>query len=242
MLSVGSHWVSKSRTRRGEVGGAHTTGRENGVYEQRRAEAASTGDHVLEKRVFVEEGKEEIFVCEVGFQKSTQQRVIRRDSRPLGRLSRIDVGINHLRNVERRLVQSTIGRHDGRELRRRRPVPLGIEAFAVDERRCVWVAGGPEEVGNVERATQAVVIASLGADRQLEQHVARVDVAHDVFDGDAGADAVQHLEHFCLGTAAKQLVELFVDAAMLLLRVELAPQRLAACLGRVCIVDALGAA
>lgn len=235
-------WLAKNRTRRSKATEAHTAGRENGVYEQRRAEAASTGDHVLEKGVLVEEGKEEVFVCEVGPEKITQQLVIGRDECPPRRLGRIDVGINHLRNVERRIVQSAIVDCAGREVRRRRPVPLGIEAFAIDERRRVLAAGGPEEVGNVEHAAQAVVITSLGADGQLEQQVARADVAHDVGDARAGADAVQDLGHFSLWTGAKQMVELVVHAANLLLRVVLAPQRLAACLGRIRSVDALGAA
>lgn len=234
-------WVSRGRTRRGKAREAHTAGRKNGIYEQRRAEAASTGNHVLEKGIFVEERKEEVFAHEVGFEKSTQQRVIRRDRRPLGRLSRINIGIDHLRNMERRIVHSTIVYHVGRELRRRRPVPLGVEALAVDQRRRVLVAG-PEEVGDIEHAAQAVVIASLGADRQLEQQIAGADVAHDVFDSYSGTDAAQDLGHFGFGAEAKQLVELFVDAALMLLRVELAPQRLAACLGWIRIVDALGAA
>lgn len=190
----------------------------------------------------MKEGKEEILVHEIGFEKSTQQLIISRDRRPLGRLSRINVGIDHLRSVEGRLVQSTIVGHVGRELGRRRPVPFGVEALAIDQRRRVSAAGGPEEVGDVEHVAQAVVIASLGADRQLEQQIARVDVAHDLVDGDSGTDAAHNLVHFGLGAEAKQLVELFVDAALVLLRVELAPQRLAACLGWIRIVDALGAA
>lgn len=104
------------------------------------------------------------------------------------------------------------------------------------------MVAGPEEIGDVEHAAQAVVIASLGADRELEEQIARADVAHNVFDSYSGTDAAQDLDHFDLGAEAKHLVEFFVDAALMLLRVELAPQRLAACLGWIRIVDALGAA
>jgi hypothetical protein len=58
--------VSSSQRRR------VSAGRKNSVYEQRRAEATPTGDHVLEKGVFVKDGKEEIFVREIRFEKSTQ--------------------------------------------------------------------------------------------------------------------------------------------------------------------------
>lgn len=229
-------------SKRGKAGAAHTAGCENGVYEQRRAEAASTGDHVLEKGVFVEERKEEIFLHKVGLEKSTEQLIVRRDGCPLRRIGGIDVGINHLRSVQGRLVQSMIVSYAGREVRRRRPVPLGIEVLAVSQRRRVWVTGRPEEAGDAEHSAQAVLIASLWADGQLEEHISRADVAHDVLDSYTGADAVQNLEHFGLGADAKQLMELFVRAALLLLRVEPASQRLAVCLSRVRIVDTLGVA
>lgn len=237
-------WVSRGRTNKKarldrEV---HTAGREYGVYEKWRAETASTGDHVLEKGVFVEERKEEIFVCEVGLEKSTHQLVIRRDKCPGRRLGRIDVGVNHLGSVEGRIVQGAIVADAGREVRRRRPVPFGVEALAVDERQRVRVAGGPEEVRDVEHAAQAVLMAPLGADGQLEEETARADLAHNGLDAGAGADAAQDLVHFRLRAVANQSVELLVHAARLFLRVQLALQRLAASLGGIRIVDTLSPA